>query len=294
MAGTSPAALEHVRCNLCGADSPRPFTRRQGYEVVSCGGCGLVYVNPRPGPAALVAHYNGDESSRIQYYLDVEAADRRSFDEVLARLERRAPGHGRLLDVGPNVGTCLALARERGWQAFGIEINAEAARYCRETRGLDVRAGTLDDQPFPAESFQAVLMGDVIEHLPDPLQALRQVCALLAPGGHVLISTPDIAGWAGRTLQVKPEEHLYYFSAGTMRALLEKAGLEPLEVRPYDRYKNLTAMTHSTTCGTLFRRLGPLLRLAHRVLGDVIVRLPIRENLLAIARRPPERQERAA
>jgi 2-polyprenyl-3-methyl-5-hydroxy-6-metoxy-1,4-benzoquinol methylase len=180
----------------------------------------------------------------------------------------------------------LALARERGWQVAGIEINAAAARYCRETRGLDVRAGTLDDEPFAPGSFDAVLMGDVIEHLPDPRQALVQVRALLKPGGLVLISTPDIAGWAGRMLQIKPEEHLYYFSPRTMTAMLEQVGYEVLEIAPFDRHHNLTGMVHSTTFGGLFQRLAPVFRLTRRMFGNVVVRLPLKENLLAIARRP--------
>lgn len=282
----SRPALEHVACNLCGSERRRPFTRRQGFDVVACTECGLVYVSPRLGAQALAAHYNGNESSRTQYYLDAEPADRRSFAVVLEAVERLHPGRGRLLDVGPNVGTCLVLARERGWEVAGVEINAEAARHCREARGLDVRAGTLDDCPFPKASFAAILMGDVIEHLPDPRRALAQVRELLQPGGLVAISTPDIAGWAGRALQVKPVEHIYYFSPATMKALLARAGLEPLEVRPYDRFKNLTGMTHSTTCGTLFQRLAPVFTLSRRLLGDVVVRLPLRENLLAVARRP--------
>jgi 2-polyprenyl-3-methyl-5-hydroxy-6-metoxy-1,4-benzoquinol methylase len=275
-----------VACNLCGSERRRPFSRRQGFDVVACAECGLVYVSPRLGRQALAEHYNSNESSRIQYYLDAEPADRRSFAVVLGAVEAHLPSRGRLLDVGPNVGTCLALARERGWDVAGVEINAEAARHCREARGLDVRTGTLSDCRFPPASFAAVLLGDVIEHLPDPRQTLEQVHELLQPGGLVAISTPDIAGWAGRALQVKPEEHIYYFSPATLTALLQRAGFEVLEVRPYDRHKNLTAMTHSTTCGTLFQRLAPLLRLAHRLLGDVVVRLPIRENLLALARRP--------
>ncbi len=279
------AGLEHVACNLCGADAPRPFLRRQGFAVVSCAGCGLVYVNPRPDADSLTAHYNGNESSRIQYYLDVEPADRRSFGVLLERLERALPRKGELLDVGPNVGTLLLLARERGWSGRGVELNAEAARLCRERRGLDVRAGTLEAGPFPPQSFDAVVLSDVIEHLPDPLRALRAVRDLLRPGGACAISTPDISGWAARALQVKPEEHLYYFTPETLRALLAKAGLTLEECRPFDRWHNLTAMTHSTTCGGLLPRLGPLFRLSRRVLGNVIVRLPLRENLLALARR---------
>lgn len=255
-------------------------------QVVRCVGCGLVYVSPRLDARALHEHYNTGESSRIEYYLDAEAADRRSFAEVLDRAEALVPGRGELLDIGPNVGTCLALARERGWSVHGIEINAEAARYCRETRGLDVIAGTLEPETYPAGRFDVVLMGDVIEHVARPTDLMRTVARILKPGGAVLVSTPDIGGWAARLLQVKPVEHIYYFDAKTMERLMRRAGLETVGIDPLDRYHNLTAMVHSTTCGGLFQALAPVFRLAHRALGDVVVKLPLRENLLAVARKP--------
>lgn len=283
----APAApdLETVACDLCGEDRSRPFARRQGMRVVRCLGCGLVYVSPRLDADALQRHYNSGESSRIEYYLDAEAADRRSFSEVLDRAEELVPGRGDLLDIGPNIGTCLALARERGFRVHGIEINAEAARYCRE-RGLDVTAGTLQPDTYPPGRFDVVLMGDVIEHVSSPSALMRTVARILRPGGAALISTPDIGGRAARLLQVKPVEHLYYFDASTIERLVRQAGLEALAVEPLDRYHNLTAMVHSTTLGGLFRLLSPMFRLAHRALGDVVVKLPLRENLLAVARKP--------
>jgi 2-polyprenyl-3-methyl-5-hydroxy-6-metoxy-1,4-benzoquinol methylase len=277
--------LEAVACDLCGERRARPFARRQGMEVVRCLGCGLVYVSPRLDAEALHRHYNSGESSRIEYYLDVEAADRRSFAEVLDRAERLVP-RGDLLDVGPNVGTGMAVARERGWKVHGVEINAEAVRYCREARGLDVTEGTLEPQTYPPGRFDVVLMGDVIEHVASPKDLMRTVARILRPGGAVLISTPDISGWAARLLQVKPVEHIHYFDAKTMERLVREAGLELVSIEPLDRYHDLTAMVHSTTFGGLFSALAPVFRLAHRAFGDVVVKLPLRENLLAVARKP--------
>ncbi len=129
-------------------------------------------------------------------------------------------------------------------------------------------------------------MGDVIEHVQNPLHTLELVQDILKPGGFVIISTPNVGRWAARLLQIKPEEHLYYFTPQTMSSLLNRAGLEVTEIHSLDRYHNLTAMTHSTTFGGLFQLLGPLFQLMHRLLGNVVVRLPLRENLLAVARKP--------
>jgi 2-polyprenyl-3-methyl-5-hydroxy-6-metoxy-1,4-benzoquinol methylase len=255
-------------------------------RIVRCVGCGLVYVNPRSRVADLDVHYNSGASSRVEYYLDAEVADRRTFAGILKLAARLAPGRGALLDVGPCTGTFLVQAREAGFEAHGIEINAGAAQYCRERLGLDVRAGVLTSESYPESSFDLVAMGDVIEHVPDPLATLSAVARVLKPGGHVIVSTPNIESAAGRLLQVKPEEHIYYFSAATLAEAFRKAGLLPVEITTLDRYRNFTAMTHSTTCGGLFQTLAPLFRLARRVAGDVVLRLPLRENLLAVGRKP--------
>jgi 2-polyprenyl-3-methyl-5-hydroxy-6-metoxy-1,4-benzoquinol methylase len=286
--------METVACNLCGGMQTRPFRRRQGMHVVQCVGCGLVYVSPRLDAAALDALYNGNGSSRISYYQDTELADRRSFAEMLTLAHGLLPGGRRLLDVGPNIGTCLDLARQRGYDVQGIELNAEAARHCREERGLDVKTGVLEEDTYPAATFDLVILADVIEHVPDPRGLLRIVARVVRPGGLVVISTPDISGRAARLLQVKPEEHIYYFSPATMTAALQAAGLEVVRMEPFDRYHNLTAMEHSTTGGGLLQALAPVFRLSRRVLGDLVVKLPLKENLLAVARRPAGASEVAS
>jgi 2-polyprenyl-3-methyl-5-hydroxy-6-metoxy-1,4-benzoquinol methylase len=255
-------------------------------NVVQCASCGLVYVNPRHDAEHIYRHYNSNQSSRIQYYLDVEVADRRTFNNILDLADRLMSHHGTLLDIGPNIGTCLTLANERGWKTFGVEINIEAARYCREQRGLNVLAGTLEWDTYPADYFDIVLMGDVIEHLRSPLMMMQTVERILKPGGFLIISTPNIEYWAGRMLQIKPQEHLYYFTPRTIELLLHKGGLRVVGIKCLDRYHNLTAMNHSTTLGGLFQKLSPMFKLTHRIVGDLVVKLPLRENLIAIASKP--------
>jgi 2-polyprenyl-3-methyl-5-hydroxy-6-metoxy-1,4-benzoquinol methylase len=288
MEGSLGMEVDQVSCNLCDGRITERFAERKGMQIVRCVRCGLVYVNPRLNARMLHQHYNSGQSSRIRYYRDVECADRQTFAGILDVAAQLLPHKGRLLDIGPNIGTCLDLARQAGWETHGVEINEEAASYCRKERGLDVVSGQLHAETFPKRHFDLVLMGDVIEHLPNPVATVRIIQSILKPGGIVIISTPNIDSLAGRMLQIKPQEHLYYFSPATMAVLLDKSGLEVVQIGPLDRYHNVTAMTHSTTLGGLFQRLGPVLRLAHRVLGDVVIRLPLRENLIAVARKPAQ------
>jgi len=124
------------------------------------------------------------------HYLDEEAGRRATSRRLLRHVEKAAP-HGRLLEVGCGHGLLLDEARRRGWAVTGLEP-ARAARAHAESLGLDVRDALLDDlDPATDGGYEAIVMADVIEHLEDPVGALRAAAALLAPGGALCVVTPD-------------------------------------------------------------------------------------------------------
>jgi len=242
-------------CGLCEGRGVRPFTRRGGSRWF--GAAPVVWSSSIPCPAArrstvTTTPASPRASSTTWTWRWPTGAASPSF----WRSRRRSfPGREA---VGPGLqcGDLPGVGRERGWDTQGLEINEEAAAFCRRERALDVRTGVLEHDTYAPESFDLVMMADVVEHLVGPFETLCRVARVLRPGGLVMISTPDIERWAARLLQVKPEEHLYYFSPATIRTALRQAGLETVRVQGYDRYHNLTAMVHSTTCGTLFQRLA--------------------------------------
>ena len=73
----------------------------------------------------------------------------------------------RYLDVGCSTGFVVEAARDRGWDATGIDLNPSAVEFGR-SRGLDLRTVALEDAGFAAGSFDAISLFDVLEHLLDP------------------------------------------------------------------------------------------------------------------------------
>jgi 2-polyprenyl-3-methyl-5-hydroxy-6-metoxy-1,4-benzoquinol methylase len=140
-----------------------------------------------------------------------------------------SPQRPRLLDVGCGNGFFLRKMRERGWQVTGVEPDADAARIGNDRFGLNILAGTLESVMFPDSQFDVVTMQHVIEHLPDPLQTLREVFRVLKPEGRLVVVTPNSRS-AGRHRFEKswinwdPPRHLFVFSAHSLRAAVEKAG----------------------------------------------------------------------
>ncbi len=144
---------------------------------------------------------------------------------VLDWIERRYPGRHDLtiLDAGCGTGLMLQEMRHLG-HAEGVDIAKEALAFCRE-RGLDnVREASVLDLPFDAGSFDVVTALDVVEHLDDDAGALREWGRVLKPGGRVFIFVPAHR-WLW-SLQDEISHHKRRYTAATLRAAVERAGLE--------------------------------------------------------------------
>lgn len=238
--------MEHVRCNLCGADDTRPVALIDQLNIVRCNRCGLTYVNPRLEQSELQQIYtesyydhdgivNGLEFFGYDDYIADEENIKLTFAGRLKTIEKFT-GPGRLLDIGCATGFFLALARDHGWQVVGTEVSSFSAGYARDKLGLDVRLGTLRALEFAAGSFDTVTMWDVLEHVTDPMAELSEVARILRTGGTISIITPDAGSLVARVLGDRWEEyrrvreHVYFFSRRTLSQMLRQVGFDILKV----------------------------------------------------------------
>jgi 2-polyprenyl-3-methyl-5-hydroxy-6-metoxy-1,4-benzoquinol methylase len=196
---------------------------------------------------ALAGLYNDQVISYAHYYVKTAREDARSFAKRLDLIQRHlvpAPGRPpRLLELGCGPGTFMRVAKDRGWTVRGVDLNAESVGHCHRA-GLDVVCGTFPDAAFAGQRYDVAVMSDFIEHVTDPLAVLAAVREHLEPGGMVFITTPDVGSplaraAGGRWPHLKPVEHLTYFSRGTIRALLARAGFEVVVLRSMGRVRNL-------------------------------------------------------
>ncbi len=235
--GSGSLRLEEVPCNLCGSGSSVLVHRKDGFRIVRCEECGLIYVNPRLCSEALVSQYEEGYFFAGSYadYLSERKGLERTFERRLEKIEELA-APGRVLDVGCAFGFFLSVAQNRGWDAYGVDVSRFACRYAREQVGVQVFDGTLREVGFDDAFFDVVVMNDVFEHLPDPSAELAEVQRVLRTGGFLFIVTQDVSSAIVRLLgrrwaQYKPREHLYYFSRVTLRLILEKSGFEIVQMR---------------------------------------------------------------
>lgn len=142
----------------------------------------------------------------------------------------------RVLDVGCSSGYLSRRLVERGAQVIGIELDPTAAESAREVCD-EVLVGDVESMelPFEAGSFDAVVCGDVIEHLRDPQRFLERLRPLLRTGGRLVLTTPNVANWAMRLgllagrwqyrdRGILDRTHTHLFTKKTLEETLERAG----------------------------------------------------------------------
>jgi 2-polyprenyl-3-methyl-5-hydroxy-6-metoxy-1,4-benzoquinol methylase len=251
-----------VSCPICrGANILPRWKVVQDEGLHRCPDCGFAWF---PCPADSVKttreQYLNNETSRLEYYELAEPFSRDAFALRMKRIISAAGiASGSILDIGCTVGTFLQAAKDAGWTAAGIEPNPRTYKTARE-RGFTVHEGFFNEEmAAKLPKFDAVHMGDVIEHVLDPVALLRLVRRVLKPGGLLFIATPDIDSFMASRLQIKPREHLVYFTTRSLQLAAEAAGYRVLCSERAGRRRSISSMRCSTSFAPSRQRLVGLL-----------------------------------
>jgi 2-polyprenyl-3-methyl-5-hydroxy-6-metoxy-1,4-benzoquinol methylase len=148
----------------------------------------------------------------------------------------------RVLEIGCAHGGFVAMLRQLGYDAFGLELSPEIIEYARKTFDISVLAGPIEDQDIAPQSLDGIVMMDVMEHLPKPIQTLHRCIELLKPDGILLIQMPEYPEGKGLTeLQsegskflrmLDPNEHLYLFSKRAVTMIFRRLEAPNVEFIP--------------------------------------------------------------
>ncbi len=228
-------------CPGCGADRPRPSRYGNGsFSVVRCSSCDLWYLSPRLPEQAIIERYRqGDYfaggGSGYDDYAGQEPSLRNTFRALLRRLDDRGLTGGSLLEVGCGYGFFLAEAAPYFDFRAGLEMSADAASQARRHADI-IHDGTL--ATLPDRQFDCIVALHVIEHIYDPQSFLRQLVGRLVPGGTLVMAAPDMAGFwrpllGNRWPSFKYPEHVAFYTARTLRALMRNAGCHQPQRLPY-------------------------------------------------------------
>jgi SAM-dependent methyltransferase len=266
---------ENPDCYMCGIRgellyqglSDRLFGAPGEWDLKKCPNpqCGLVWLDPMPieediGKAYQVYYThagNGDERNNGR---DVKELFKTMLNESWSLFLRATPIYrerkrlnlmyldkdnpGNLFEIGCGTGRRLAEFRSVGWQVEGQEVDLNAVKTAQQKYGLNIHMGPIDELEIPDETFDAIIMNHVIEHLHDPEKVIAHCHRLLKPGGKLVVVTPNIesfghgyfgADWRG----MEPPRHIHIYSCKALQKAAKQSG--------FSQYSVFTTMANAQT-----------------------------------------------
>ena len=211
------------------------------FDVIECKICGFKHSIPIPTEDELEKVYQQDYYTQEKpLYIERNQEDLEWWNMVYTHryeiIENHLPDKQRsMLDIGSGPGFFLLNGKKRGWKVKGIEPSDQAAEHCREL-GLDIENIFFSEQTAVGlERFDAVNMGEVLEHIPDPASLLKLVHHQLNDNGMLCIIVPndfnpfqivlrDHLGF--KPWWVAPHHHINYFDFDSLGKLVERCGFE--------------------------------------------------------------------
>jgi len=220
------------------------------WEIRQCRRCGLGMLDPFPDARETAGFYEhvfydgqGKRFNPVVEWLRKQLASRRT-----TMLNRLCPGRGRLLDFGSGPGHFAAVQRQNGWEVHDLDPYSASSQYGGKAATRPDGGVSLD---YPDDSFDAVSLWYVIEHLANPVAVLAELDRVLKPGGVLLLATqnfasPQARAFGPRWLILDPPRHLWQFSPRNLDLLLSRLGYVPrarsfasLELGPFTILQSL-------------------------------------------------------
>jgi 2-polyprenyl-3-methyl-5-hydroxy-6-metoxy-1,4-benzoquinol methylase len=246
--------FREIPCPVCGENDTKLLgfrggrAHQNGYgtecSIVRCRRCSHQYPNPMPSPSGTLSDVYND----AEHYFHGHDLERKKLESLstMAEFETRLGRKGSFLDVGCGIGELLWAARESGWDAVGVDPSEEFIEIGKRELGVEGLATTLEDAGFGDDSFDAVAMSSMIEHVYDPYSLLQEVHRVLRPGGLLCFDAPNEDGlymkagnlymrllrrdWVVVLAPTFPPYHVQGFNQRSIRTLLNRARFQLLDL----------------------------------------------------------------
>ncbi|MFH0957559.1 MAG: class I SAM-dependent methyltransferase [Pseudomonadota bacterium] len=221
-----------VACDLCGSKESSVVFEKEGFRHVRCKKCGLVYVNPR-----LKGHLDFQRISGTG-----SMGEDRISSAQMSRICRELAIFGnyrrlnKILEIGAGRGWFLSVAMDLGWKTWAVEINRDAIANLVQKGIKNIIVSSAENFEAGKETFDAIRVWDVIEHLESPLQCLHRVYDCLRPGGLLRLSTTNFNSLSRfvngpEWVYLNGSDHIILFDPVTITKLLKAAGFLRISLR---------------------------------------------------------------
>lgn len=254
---------EVIVCTICGNEeavfwyTKHSITDSRSYHIYKCDVCNSGFVYPPPSDEYLKEYYNSEKNTHggslkdndfnahFRYILQSEEKYPNSTVDAkrISRFAKKYASGKDFLDIGAGYGFFTRAAISEGFNCVALEAGSNNCKIFELMNGFEPLNQLLDDDFSVANenSFDVVLLSQVLEHIPNPLTATKQIRRVLKKDGLCIIAVPHFGSFISKIqgkndMFIIPPEHVNFFSARGLRKLFERGGFRLIETHTISRY----------------------------------------------------------
>lgn len=234
---------------------------------IKCTKCGLITIQPQPSADEITEMYAeqyftiADKKTHHGEHDYITSTAQADYSPIINSFKKYV-SQGNFLEIGCATGSLLVQLRNSGFNVTGIEISEFAANTAREKHGLNIINASFNSQlignQLPLNHFDAIYLGDVLEHFTNPIEALEDMHKILKKGGYVFAEVPTTLNLISSRLafvyyrlsgkkmtMTLPPYHLTEFFPASLRKSFKRAGFEKSIIKQYCKHPKTIPLRHS-------------------------------------------------
>lgn len=225
--------IEKRDCPACKKSESNQLFIKEGGQYVKCPDCHIIYLNPVFTDDALTQYYRKNKVEQGVVVADDMEFYAKLYNQGLTSAQGKT-ALGKILDIGCSTGIFLDIAKAKGWQTYGLELNEVEFALAQE-KGHNVYNSLLNQVDFN-QKFNIVSLWDVFEHIKDGDAILKEIKNILTDDGVILLQIPSADSLAARAMQEKCNmfdglEHVNLYGVRSLTKLIENNGLKILDIQ---------------------------------------------------------------
>lgn len=232
--GSASVEGSHSRCPVCRHGVLRWKYDINGFAIVQCLACSVMFVRGHVSQGELARHYGGAEVDVAMdedwvYVNQDNACNLNYYYYKLRGIIINRMDTGALLDIGCNAGQFLDIMSE--FDRYGVERAQQQARIAKRKYSDNIFEGLFEDYAAGGRLFDCITLQDVLDHMVDPMGTLRKCNELLRPGGMLVVKVHDMSCLYARLMGKRfyaliPPVHLFYFTRESLAIALGESGFK--------------------------------------------------------------------